>query len=164
MFSHPVEVNLPVPTWLGNPRREAFYANDAMASLFTIPTGLRSRNRLADYHLGLLVRRQGRLDEAAGLFRHVLEIDREALGHGQETMPQHAETMPQHAETTPQHAGAAHLASLQELAHIDAARGDIGAALEGFRQVLAAQDELIPAFACLTPGRAGTSCCRPRGA
>jgi tetratricopeptide (TPR) repeat protein len=80
--------------------------------------------------LGLLTHKQGRLDEAAGLLRHVLEIDREAKCE----------------------AGAAHLGSLWELAHVDAARGEIGAALEGFLRVLVAQDELIPAFACLTPG------------
>jgi tetratricopeptide (TPR) repeat protein len=82
------------------------------------------------HRLGLLVRRQGRLDEAAGLLRHVLEID--CLARCE--------------------AGAAHLESRQELAQIDAARGEIGPALDGFLRVLAAQDELIPAFACLTAG------------
>jgi tetratricopeptide (TPR) repeat protein len=84
------------------------------------------------HRLGLLVRKQGRLDEAAGLLRDVLEIDRQAKCE----------------------AGAAHLESRQELAYVDAARGEIGSALPGLLRVLAAQDELIPTFACLTPGPA----------
>jgi tetratricopeptide (TPR) repeat protein len=85
--------------------------------------------------LGVLVRQQGRLDEAAELLGRALEIDRTSTGEE----------------------GAAHGESLLELAQVEAARGRDGVAQEGFRRVLSAQDELVTVYACLppSPGRDG---------
>src|SRR5262249_27082688 len=80
--------------------------------------------------LGVLVRQQGRLDEAADLLRRALEIDRTSTGEG----------------------GTAHLESLLELAQVEAARGKDAVAQEGFQRVLSAQDGLVAAYACLPPG------------
>jgi tetratricopeptide (TPR) repeat protein len=80
--------------------------------------------------LGVVVRLQGRLDEAADLLRHALEIDRTSTGEE----------------------GRAHLESLLELAQVEAARGKDGVALEGFQRLLSAQDELLASYACLPPG------------
>jgi tetratricopeptide (TPR) repeat protein len=100
--------------------------------------GLLRRSELSHdaLHAGLLhglavvVRQQGRLDEAAALLRDVLEIDRASTGEE----------------------GLGPLDALLELARVEAARGKGGAALEGFRRVLAAQERLVPAYACLPPG------------
>src|SRR5262249_32205500 len=80
--------------------------------------------------LGLVVRQQGRLDEAADLLRRALEIDRTSTGEE----------------------GVAHFDSLLELAHVEAARGKDSVAQEGFQRVLSGQEELLAAYACLPPG------------
>src|SRR5262249_42347573 len=79
--------------------------------------------------LAMIVWQWGRPDEAAGLLGQALEIDRTSGGEE----------------------GADHLNSVLELARLQAARGEDGAALAGFRRVLAAQDDLVPVYACLGP-------------
>jgi hypothetical protein len=82
--------------------------------------------------LAVVVKRQGRLDEAAGLLRDVLEIDRESTGED----------------------WLGNLNSLRELAQVEAARGADGDALKKYLRVLSAQDTLMAVYACLNPGPA----------
>jgi tetratricopeptide (TPR) repeat protein len=81
--------------------------------------------------LAVLDRQQGQLDEAAKLLGHALAIDQSSTGE----------------------AGLAPVASLLELAQIEAARGEEARALPCLRRVLAFQDEWAAVLACVPPGR-----------
>jgi tetratricopeptide (TPR) repeat protein len=80
--------------------------------------------------LAVLLRQQGKLEEAANLLGHALEIDRTSTGE----------------EAT------GHLDSLSQLALIEAARGDDASALKRWHRVLSFQDELTSVFAYLPAG------------
>ena len=81
--------------------------------------------------LAVLQRLQGRLPEAAELLEQALEIDRGSAG-GEE--------------------GTAHLGTQQELALVEAGRGESAPALGRLLRVLAAWESLVGAFGCLPAG------------
>jgi tetratricopeptide (TPR) repeat protein len=86
----------------------------------------------AELHaLAVLQRLQCRLPEAAELLEQALEIDRDSAG-GEE--------------------GAAHLGTQQELALVEAGRGESAPALGRLLRVLAARESLVGAFGCLPAG------------
>jgi tetratricopeptide (TPR) repeat protein len=80
--------------------------------------------------LAVLCRQQGLLDEAAKLLGQALEIDRTSIG--EESM--------------------GHLESLQELAQIEAARGEHARASQRLQRVLLSQNQLTAAFVYLPSG------------
>lgn len=82
------------------------------------------------HNLALLRRLRGHLDESGGLFRQAVEIDK---GAGADV-------------------GAAHLDSQRELALVEAAQGKTAEAVAALGHVLTAQEGLITAYACLSPG------------
>lgn len=115
----------------GNLRVAEDEAREAEATLRRSDVPADALHAAALHGLGVIVRQQGRLPEAARFFERALEIDR---------------------TTAAQEEQAGSLDTHYQLALIEAASGDHPAAVARLRRLLADQEGLMSAFACVPAG------------